>query len=91
MESEEQTPVQPKVLKLDTNTLVPIGMLLTISAGFAGGAVWLNERLTNIDYRLQGIETKIADRWNVDKMAHWAEILQLRNPTLSVPPVKEAQ
>jgi|GEM_PF-4845952 len=71
----------------DSTTLVPIGVLVTVAGGLLGGAVWLNTKFLELDFRLQSIERKVADPWNIDRMRAWRDLLEVSNPSVKVPPV----
>jgi len=73
---------------LDLGTLVPIGVLVAVAGGLLGGAVWLNTKFLELDFRLQSIEEKVANPWNIERMAAWRDVLEVSNPGLKVPPVR---
>ncbi len=72
---------------LDATTLVPVGVLVLVGGGMLGGAVWLNTQFLDIGYRLQAIEAKVADPWNIDKMRAWRDLAERGNPTVWWPPI----
>lgn len=77
---------------ISKSTLLPIGFVLVL----LGGALWLNNKLVNLDHsldlidlRLKGIEEDLArgidDRWRGADMKVWAMLLKAENPELVVP------
>lgn len=66
---------------LDQGTLVPVGVVLMI----CGGAVWFNDKLSSIDYRLRLIEMSVTDRWTRTDQQHFRDLFQSRNPEIDVP------
>ena len=85
MSPDPESPLKRVVL--DQETLIPISVLSLLVCSIAGGAVWLNDRMTSIDYRLQMIEEQVGDRWTRSDMLHWVEVLESRNASINVPPV----
>ena len=78
----------PRKTILTKDTLVPWTFVLAV----AGGAVWINQALTKIEFGLeslsrdiQAIERTSQQQWRHRDMASWAELLQAKNPELKVP------
>lgn len=71
-----------------TQVVMPVLMLVTVAGGIAGGGIWLNDKLGNIDYRLTRIEEKIASPWTKDDMRAWADIFEVLNPGTRVPKIQ---
>lgn len=79
-----------KSMLLTKDTLVPLGIV----AALVGGAVWLNDTLRGIDYRLEQIEERMTgvqeqvrgyDGIRGREMGLWIELLRARNPSVAVP------
>ena len=77
---------------LPERLLIPLSMVVAI----VGGAVWLNNKLVNIEFELRAINARIGfveqkveeateDRWTSKDMRHWASLLQALNEKLKVP------
>jgi hypothetical protein len=81
--------VDEKKRILDSTTLVPLGILVTVAGGLLGGAVWLNTKFLELDFRLQSIERKVADPWNIDKMRAWRDLAEKGNPSMWWPPINK--
>lgn len=75
-----------KRVVLDQETLVPVGVLSILVCSIAGGAIWLNDKMSRIEYRLLAIENQVDDRWTATDMRHWVELVGSRNPSLALPP-----
>lgn len=80
------------VFTLDKSTLVPIGLLISVVLASIGAATWIQGTLLELDHKIEQLNLRIAqlsdntrDRWTVTDMKRWAELLQARNATLSVP------
>lgn len=70
--------------KIDKDTLLPLGMVIS----FLGGAIWITNHLTTIEHKIDMIETKLNDQLSASEMENWALRLKMENPDLSVPEVK---
>jgi hypothetical protein len=74
--------------RLTSGTLIPLGNLFVLLTGVAGGAVWcakMDARVSNIE---AAVESLVDGDWSQRDMATWAELLQSKNPTISVPTVQ---
>lgn len=74
-----------KIPRLDQNTLVPLGVVVSVMLGLFGAHTWLDARLDLIDARLERIEDVNSDRWTVTDQRLWAAELARTNATLNVP------
>ncbi len=74
---------------ISRTTLVPLGVMCAVVFSCAGGVVWLNSKLSSIDYRLATIQKDLdeqtGDRWRESDMEVWAEMLRIQNPDLVIP------
>jgi hypothetical protein len=66
-------------------TLVPIGIALSLMGSFTVGILWLNGRLQKIDNRLASIESQHGETWTYSQMEAWALRFARQNPLSSVP------
>ena len=62
-------------------TLMPLGMVITLCAG----VVWISTQLNNINYKLDALETKLEDQWTKRDMENWGLKLKLENPEIIIP------
>lgn len=76
-------PDPKKIVKFSNETLMPMGLVVTIIFGI----VWITNGISDINYKLQTIETKLADQWTKRDMENWSLKLKLRNSTIDVPEV----
>ena len=70
---------------LTKETLMPLGMVIAL----CGGVVWISTQLTNINYKLDMLETKLEDQWTRRDMENWGLKLRLENPNIVVPLVED--
>jgi hypothetical protein len=79
--------------KLDKDTLVPLGVVLTICGAAFGAHTYLSSQFNSLDRRLERIELKqeasSANQWTVMNMKYWALRLEKSNPTLKIPEVED--
>ena len=52
-----------------------------------GGVVWISTQLTNINYKLDMLESTLEDQWTKRDMENWGLKLKLENPEISIPGV----
>ena len=77
------TQVDSKRQILGTNTLVPLGLVISLCAG----VMWISNQLGEIKFKLDTLETKLEHQWTSQDMENWALRLQMANPNLSLPEV----
>ena len=63
------------------DTLIPLGLVLTICAG----VVWMISQLNRIHYKLESLEARMINEWTQHDMEDWSLKLQLKNPAIQVP------
>lgn len=73
-----------KKITISKETLMPLGMVISLCAG----VVWISSQLTNINYKLDMLETKLEDQWTVRDMENWGLRLKMSNPTIQIPGVE---
>ena len=71
---------EKKVL-LSKETLMPLGMVITLCAG----VVWISSQLNNINYKLDALEATLEDQWTKRDMENWGLKLKLENPDITIP------
>lgn len=68
---------------LTKDTMLPLGMVITICAG----VVWISTQLNTINFKLDTLENKLEDQWTKRDMENWGLRFKMENPNLSIPPV----
>lgn len=66
-------------------TLMPLGMVITLCAG----VVWISTQLNNINYKLDALETSLEDQWTKRDMENWGLKLKLENPEITIPVIAD--
>lgn len=66
---------------ISKETLMPLGMVITLCAG----VVWISSQLNNINYKLDALETSLEDQWTKRDMENWGLKLKLENPEINIP------
>ena len=72
-----------KKFTLSKETLMPLGMVIAL----CGGVVWISTQLTDINYKLDMLESKLEDQWTVRDMENWGLRLKMSNPDIQIPGV----
>jgi len=73
-----------KKLTISKETLMPLGMVIALCSG----VVWISSQLTNINYKLDMLESKLEDQWTVRDMENWGLRLKMSNPEIEIPGVE---
>jgi hypothetical protein len=73
-----------KKLTISKETLMPLGMVIALCSG----VVWISSQLTNINYKLDMLESKLEDQWTVRDMENWGLRLKMSNPEIMIPGVE---
>mgnify|MGYP003114266424 FL=1 len=76
---------QDKKNVLSKETLMPLGMVITL----CGGVVWISTQLTNINYKLDMLEEKLEDNWTRRDMENWGLKLKMENPDIEIPGIEQ--
>ena len=76
---------ETRKLTISKDTLMPLGMVITLCAG----VVWISSQLSNINYKLDMLESKLEDQWTKGDMENWGLRLKMSNPTISIPGVTD--
>ena len=69
---------------LGTNTLIPLGLVISICAG----VMWISNQLSEIRFKLESLDAKLEDQWTSQDMENWVLKLQMANPNISMPDVE---
>ena len=70
-----------KKLTISKDTLMPLGLVITLCAA----VVWISSQLTNINHKLDMLETKLQDQWTKRDMENWGLRLKMENPSIEIP------
>jgi len=70
-----------KKIALGKETLMPLGMVITLCAG----VVWISTQLNNINYKLDMLEQTLEDQWTKKDMENWGLKLKMENPDIEIP------
>jgi len=76
-----------KNLRLSKETLIPLGMVITICAA----VVWISSQLTTINHKLDMIESSMQDQWTRRDMENWGLRLKMSNPEITIPGLSSTQ
>ena len=76
-----------KNLRLSKETLIPLGMVITICAA----VVWISSQLTTINHKLDMIESSMQDQWTRRDMENWGLRLKMSNPEITIPSLPSTQ
>ncbi len=74
-----------RVSKLTPNTYISLGLM----ACMISGAVWLNNRLNALDNKFDGLVRLTAAQWTQQDQEIFALKLQLSNPNMKIPEVRD--
>jgi len=84
----------PPESRLTKETLVPIGLAITVICAVMGAAMWLQASLLGISSRLDTIQRELGTvsgrvdgTWTRADMVQWVQLLRATNKEMSVPEV----
>jgi len=67
---------------------IPILQFLVVCGGVFGAGTWFNRIETKIESIESTLEKVFLDRWSATDMEHWAEVLKVQNPNMTLPEVR---
>ncbi len=70
---------------LSKDTMLPLGMVITICAG----VVWISTQLNTINFKLDTLENKLEDQWTRRDMENWGLRFKMENPNISIPAIDD--
>jgi hypothetical protein len=76
-------PDPKKIAQFSNETLMPLGLVITV----VFGVIWITTGISDINHKLQTIESKLVEQWTRRDMENWALKLKLKNSALDVPEV----
>ena len=69
---------------LSKDTLMPVSFVISLFVGL----FWMSSKLTDIEIKLDQMETKLEDQWSSTEMENWSLKLKMRNPDIEIPEVR---
>lgn len=63
---------------------MPISFVVSLFAGL----LWMSSKLTDIEIKLDQMETKLEDQWSSTEMENWSLKLKMANPEIEIPEVR---
>lgn len=77
--------------QLSERTSIRLGVAITVATAICGAIVWLNMRLSSIDYRLAELSVSVKDLWTWRNQRDYMRLMEEMNkstlPTLRIPSV----
>lgn len=70
---------------LSKDTMLPLGMVITICAG----VVWISTQLNTINFKLDTLENKLEDQWTKRDMENWGLRFKMENPNITIPAIDD--
>lgn len=70
---------------LTKDTMLPLGMVITICAG----VVWISTQLNTINFKLDTLENKLEDQWTKRDMENWGLRFKMENPNINIPAIDD--
>lgn len=70
---------------LSKDTMLPLGMVITICAG----VVWISTQLNTINFKLDTLENKLEDQWTKRDMENWGLRFKMENPNIRIPAIDD--
>jgi len=52
------------------------------------GTFWLSSKLTDIEVKVDKVESKLQDQWSSTEMENWSLKLKMANPEIDIPEVR---
>jgi hypothetical protein len=52
------------------------------------GTFWLSSKLTDIEVKVDKVESKLQDQWSSTEMENWSLKLKMANPDIDIPEVR---
>ncbi len=69
---------------LSKDTLMPVSFAISLVIG----TFWLSSKLTDIEVKLDKMETQLQDQWSSTEMENWSLKLKMANPEIEIPEVR---
>lgn len=71
--------------EISEKTRIPIGIAVACVTGMVCGAIWLNNSLATINFRLLSIERTLNDAISSRELKLWVRQLREANPQIKIP------
>jgi hypothetical protein len=69
---------------LSNETLMPMSFAISLVIG----TFWLSSKLTDIEVKVDKVESKLQDQWSSTEMENWSLKLKMANPEIDIPEVR---
>jgi hypothetical protein len=69
---------------LSNETLMPMSFAISLVIG----TFWLSSKLTDIEVKVDKVESKLQDQWSSTEMENWSLKLKMANPDIDIPEVR---
>ena len=69
---------------LSNETLMPMSFAISLVIG----TFWLSSKLTDIEVKVDKVESKLQDQWSCTEMENWSLKLKMANPEIDIPEVR---
>ena len=69
---------------LSNETLMPMSFAISLVIG----TFWLSSKLTDIEVKVDKVESKLQDQWSSTEMENWSLKLKMANPEIEIPEVR---
>jgi hypothetical protein len=69
---------------LSNETLMPMSFAISLVIG----TFWLSSKLTDIEVKVDKVESKLQDQWSSTEMENWSLKLKMANPNIDIPEVR---
>jgi hypothetical protein len=63
-------------------------MPMSFAISLVIGTFWLSSKLTDIEVKVDKVESKLQDQWSSTEMENWSLKLKMANPNIDIPEVR---
>ena len=63
-------------------------MPMSFAISLVIGTFWLSSKLTDIEVKVDKVESKLQDQWSSTEMENWSLKLKMANPDIDIPEVR---
>ena len=63
-------------------------MPMSFAISLVIGTFWLSSKLTDIEVKVDKVESKLQDQWSSTEMENWSLKLKMANPEIDIPEVR---
>lgn len=80
---------------ISRDTRVTLGAAIGAAIAMFTLVLWADRRITALEYQVESVrlilEEGVSDRWTQTEMRLWAELLQAKNDSISVPVIPRVE